>query len=225
MNDDNDLDDDSPWYYIDDTKSFFGVSVAVVVFVVICGLCGCGNGDDSDNPNEDWRCSYVVASLWIAFHLFDIMSDWGFYAFDCPDTLKTPSLVFCIFGTILTVISILFNIGIARDSRSYWPGLGNRPDDSILKLMRGNGPLGMGLFLLEDLPQAVIVVHAIMTPSLYADDQYDNDDDGDQPQEPFQDKALGTKGIISLVFSSLGLLFGFVKTAMWCCRAHAQESE
>lgn len=194
-NDDNDLDDDDlSWSVNEDFMSFFAISIAVAVLVVLCGCC---MGSNSDN---DCCYTYVVVPLWIIFQMFDIMSDWGFYYFDCPDTLKTPSLVFCIFGTILTAIAILFNMTMPCMTKLF---------------------VGMGLFLFEDLPQFVIVVHAIMTPSLYADDHYSNDD---EPQETFEDKALGTIGIISLVFSSIGLLVGIVKTAMWCCYAQDWDS-
>lgn len=197
-NDDVSNDDDDGLWSVG-TISFFGVSVAVAVIVV---LCGCKMGYDSAESGD--ACSpYVMASLWIAFHLFDIMSDWGFYGYDCPDTLKTPSLVFCIFGTILTLISIALHIQVDETD-----------SDDNSKLF-----MGMGLFLLEDLPQFVIVLHSIMTPSLYADDHYnDGDDYNDEPQESFQDRALGTVGIISLVFSSIGLLVGFGKTFIWCAR-------
>ena len=129
-----------------------------------------------------------VVLIVVAFQMFDIMSDWAFYAIDLRygngaivDTLRAPALAFCILGTIVSIISI-FSV------------IGGDP--------KGIAAAAVLLFIFEDLPQFIILYRFLF---LY-------------PDAPGGIDLSSSDMIatLSFVFTLMGVFIGSVKTCCFC---------
>ena len=166
-------------------NTFLGISITIFFSIIACG-CYAG-GENNMN----------VVLIVVAFQMFDIMSDWAFYAIDLRygngaivDTLRAPALAFCILGTIASIIGILGMIG-SGDPQGIAGG-------------------AVMLFIFEDLPQFIILL--VFLGRSPDPENLDND------YEPSGSDMIAA---LSFVFTCINVFIGFVKTCSFCCCGHS----
>lgn len=96
----------------------------------------------------------LLFALFVAFRVFDLMSDWGMYSISLASyhtgtALRHASLAFSIIGSILLVV----DLKTMRERAGHWFGVDDG-SESLKKI--GYGMLS--IVLLEDLPQMIISI-------------------------------------------------------------------